>query len=113
MTKYKLKGKNIVKSDFEMEYLPEDYTNTLKDVEKNLVELEAQQKIYVAKKDNVARNHPHVLKRTDEERNAIWLYQENFVADKQVEVLIKQLKKDIKRIKEEMKEITKQTGLEF
>ncbi len=111
--KYKLKGKTIIKSDFEMEYFPEDYTNTLKDAETKLKELEAQQRIYIAKKDNVARNHPHVLKRTDEERNAIWLYQENFVADKQVEVLIKQLKKDIRDVKKEMKEITEQTGLKF
>jgi hypothetical protein len=110
---YKLKGKNIVKSDFEIEYTPEDYTNTLKDVETKLKELEAQQRIYIAKKDNVARNHPHVLNRTEEERNAIWLYQENFVAEKQAEVIIKQLKKDIKDVKKEMKDITEQTGLKF
>lgn len=111
--KFKLKGKNIVKYDFEAEYEPVNYTDTLKDVEKKIVEAEAQNKVYVAKMDNVARNHPYVLEVDEEKRNAIWLYHENFVASKQIEAIIKSLKKSVKDINKEMKEITEQTGLTF
>lgn len=111
--KFKLKGKTIVKSDFETIFNPSDYTDALKNAEVKIQELEAQKRIYIAKKDNISRNYPHVLKRTDEERNAIWLYQENAVAEKQSEEMIKMFKKDIKALKDEMKDITKQTGLEF
>jgi len=111
--KYKLKDKNIVKSDFELEYEPANFTDTIKDLEKKLTEITAQQKIYIAKADNVARNHPYVLDIDNEKRNAIWLYQENMVATEQAENIIKNLKESIKNIKAEMAEITKQTGYEF
>lgn len=111
--KYKLKKDIIVKSDFEFEYNKQDFITALKNVETRLKEMEAQRSIYVAKMDNVSRNHPYVLDVEEEKRNAIWLYHENFVATKQSDKIIKDLKKGLKEIKNEMKEITKQTGLEF
>jgi hypothetical protein len=111
--KYKLRKNNIVKSDFELEYEPRNFTDTLLDLKKRLTEMDAQNRVYIAKRDNVSRNHPHVLKRTEEERNAIWLYQENHIANRQAEGIIKGLKKGIKDVEKEMKEITKQTGIKF
>lgn len=110
---YKLVKGNIIKSDFAIEYEPNRFNEALIDQEKKLKEVEAQKKIYEAKSDNVLRNHPHVLKLDEEKRNAVWLFHENFVAAKQVEGIIKQLKKNIKGLKSEMDEITKQTGLKF
>lgn len=111
--KFKIVKGNIVKSDFTLEYEKASFTNLLKDLEKKVIEMTAQKKIYDAKADNVARNHPHVLKLDDEKRNAIWLYQENFVASKQAEAILKGLNKDIKGLKSEMSEITKQTGFNW
>lgn len=111
--KYQLVKGNIVKSDFFAEYEPKSFLSALADQEKRLKEAEAQKKIYDAKADNVARNHPHVLKVDEEKRNAIWLFHENYVASKQVDGIIKQIKKNIKGLKSEMEEITKQTGLDF
>lgn len=113
MAKYKLKNGNIVKSDFEIEYNPKNFVSALESVQQRIKEMEAQNKIYIAKMDNVARNHKHVLKRTDEERNAIWLYQENHIANLEAERIIKELKKGEKAIKKEMEEITEQTKIKF
>lgn len=112
--KYQLNKKNqIIKSDFEQIYTKEDFTSVLANAEKKLIEMEAQKKIYDAKADNVARNHPHVLKIDEEKRNAIWLYHENYVASIQANTIIKEIKSGIKNLKAEMKEITNQTGFEF
>lgn len=112
--KYQLNKKNqIIKSDFEQTYSKEDFTSVLANAEKKLIEMEAQKKIYDAKADNVARNHPHVLKIDEEKRNAIWLYHENYVASIQASSIIKEIKSGIKNLKAEMKEITNQTGFEF
>lgn len=111
--KYELNKGIIVKTDFENYYEPSEFVATLTNVEKKLVEMEAQKKVYDAKADNVARNHPHVLKVDEEKRNAIWIYHENFVAGIQAAKIIKQLKKDIKGLKAEMAEITNQTGHKF
>lgn len=111
--KYKIEKGIIVKTDFENYYDPKEFVTTLAGVEKKLVEMDAQKRVYDAKADNVARNHPHVLKVDEEKRNAIWLYHENFVAGMQAAKIIKQLRKDIKGLKAEMAEITKQTGHKF
>jgi len=114
MAKYKLNTKGeIVKTDFEERYNKEDYTAHLAGAEKRLKEMEAQDGVYVAKYENVARNHPFVLEESEERRNAIWLYHENFVASKLIGQQIKGLKKAIKNTKNEMKEIEKQTGIKF
>lgn len=113
MAKYELKDGNIIKSEFENEYEPVRFIDTLKNIEKKLIEFEAQKKVHDAKADNVARNHPHVLEVSEEKRNEIWLYHENFIASKQFEGLITQLNKDIEGLKAEMEEITKQTGHKF
>lgn len=110
---YKIKKGNIVKSDFELEYEPGEFKTSLKNAEQKLKELTAQKSIYVAKADNVARNHPHVEKLSDEQRNAVWIYQENFVASKQADTIIKGLAKNIKLLKKEMAEIEKQTKIKF
>ena len=78
-----------VKTDFEERYNKEDYTAHLAGAEKRLKEMEAQDGVYVAKYENVARNHPFVLEESEERRNAIWLYHENFVASKLIGQQIK------------------------
>ena len=112
--KYKINSKKeIIKTDFEERYNKEDFIRSVSQSETQLKQLEAQAEIYKAKVDNVARNHPHVLKVSEEDKNAIWLYHENFVASLQAEKMIKALKKGIKGVKQEMKEIEKQTGIKF
>lgn len=111
--KYKFANGVIEKSEFTQSYKPADYTNAKAQTEKRLKELEAQKTVIDAKADNVARNHPHVLKIDEEKRNAIWLYHENFVAGKQLESAIKSIKKGLKDIKKEMTEIELQTGVKF
>lgn len=111
--KYTLKNDVIEKSDFTQSYKKADYINTKTQTEKRLKELEAQKTVVDAKADNVARNHPHVLKIDEEKRNAIWLYHENFVASKQLEHAIKSIKKGLKDLKKEMSEIEAQTGCKF
>lgn len=114
MAKYQVNKKGeILKTDFEQRYNPEDFKAHLDNAERRLVEAEAQNGIYIAKYENVGRNHPYVLEVSEEHKNAIWLYHENFVASKQIESQIKALKKSIKAVKEEMKEIEAQTGIKF
>ena len=113
MPKFKLVKGNIVKTNFENEYEPREFVDTLRNVEKRLTEAEAQKRVYDAKAANVARNHPSVLRVDEKKRNEIWLYQENFVASFQTAAIIRELKKTIRGLKEEMAEITKQTGLKF
>ncbi len=112
--KYKLNSKKqIIKTDFEERYNPQDFPSTIKRAEQKLKELKAQKDVYTAKCDNVANHYPQVLKVKEEDKNAIWLYHENFVAAKQVESQIKMIEKDLKQLKKEMKEIEKQTGIDF
>lgn len=113
--KYKMSkdGKEIEKSDFTEKYKPDDFRNAVGNAEKRLKEMMAQQRIYKAKMENVSRNNPFVLDIEDEKRNAIWLYQENFVADIKAQEIIDKLKEGIKEIKGEMSEIEKQTKFKF
>lgn len=111
--KYKIVKGLIEKSDFVNKYEKSAFIETVERLNKNLKEVEAQKAIYDAKADNVRQNHPHVEKLSEEKRNAIWLFHENFVASKQSEGIIKQIKKDLRGIKKEMKEIEKQTGIKF
>lgn len=112
--KYKINKKGqIIKSDFEIIYNQNDYANALQANEKKLTEAEAQKTVYKAKMDNVARNNPNIEKMSEDDRNRVWLYQENHIAVVQVDEAIKALKKNIKSIKEEIKDIEKQTGLKI
>lgn len=114
MAKYKLnKKKQIEKSDFSQTYNVDDFINAVQSTEKKLVELESQKKVYDAKCENVSSYHPHVLKLKEEERNAVWMYHENFIGSQYCDKMIKDYKKALKNIKDEMKDITKQTGVSF
>ena len=103
----------IEKTDFTVVFNKEDYPNSVRDVEKKIKELEAQKGVYAAEADNVSRNHPEVLKMTEDERNRIWLYQEKHIAVVQTKDYLEKLKKGLKDIEEEMKEIEKQTDIKF
>lgn len=103
----------IEKTEFTETFVKEDFTSVLENGKKKLHEMIAQQKIYKAKYANVAEFHPHVLELDDEKRNAVWLYQENFVASLQAQDIIDKLIKGIEDVEKEMKEITEQTGFNF
>ena len=114
MAKYKLNTKGeIVKTDFEQVYNKEDYTNAVAKGEQAIKELEAQRGVNLAKCENISHFHPEVLDVSEELRNHIWLYHENFVAARELERLIKMIKKNSKDIKAEMKEIEQQTEVKF
>lgn len=112
--KYKLNNKKqIEKSDFSVLYNKDDFQSALDKGENKIEELIATKRIYDAKADNVARNHPEVLKLDEDARNKIWLYQDNFIKSKQTEQVIKLNKKALKDLVSEMKDIEKQTGIKF
>lgn len=114
MPTYKLtEEKNIIKSDFENEYDPQEYVKTLLDQKKKLKEYVAQKGIYDAKAHNVAEFHPHVLEVEEEKKNEIWLYHENIVSSKQMETLIEVVKENIEKLEKEMKDIEEQTEFKF
>ena len=114
--KFKLVNKTkgiIEKSDFNQFSTIQDYRDAKVRAEKKIAEIEAQQSIYDAKADNVKRNHPFVLELSEEKRNAIWLFHENFVASKQAGEMKKTMKKALKDLLEEMSDVEKQTGIKF
>lgn len=112
--KYKLlEDGSIEKTEFADVYNKEDFLVPLKTAEKKLIELTAQKRIYDAKVENISRNHPYVLDIEDEKKNAIWLYQENFVASIQVAEMIRELNERMGAIKGEMLDIEAQTGIKF
>jgi len=113
MITYELRNDHIIKLNCENEYEPAEFKKYLVEQEKKLKEMTAQKKIYDAKKDNVSRNHPHVLEVDDEKRNAIWMYQENYVSSIQAQTMIDAFTKSIEDLKAEMKEIEEQTGYDF
>lgn len=113
MAKYKLIKGEIIKTDFEQRYKPEDYTNAIKKSEQAIKELEAQRSVNLAKCENISHFHPEVLETSEEQRNNIWLYHENFVAARELERQIKMIKKNSKSVKDEMKDIEKQTSVKF
>lgn len=102
------KSKGIIeKSDFVQYYTVENYVAALKKTEQQITELTAQKSVYDAKCQNVATHYPHILKVSEQDKNAIWLYHENFVASKKVGEMLKQVKASLKNLKAEIKEIEK------
>jgi len=112
--KFVLNKKNqIEKSDFTVLYNKEDFQGALDQGLKKIEELELTKRVHDAKCENVARNHPVVLKMEEDIRNVVWLYQDNFISSKQFAEQIKAHKKALKDLKDEMKQVEKGTGLKF
>lgn len=107
------KETTLSKSDFELDFTVESIESHIQYLVKRKAELEGQMKIEKAKMTNYTDNHPYILERTPEERNAIALYDVAETMYKACEEGLEKVMEQFAGYAIELEDIKKQTGIEI
>jgi len=108
------KDKEIVKTDFQQVYKPQDYVRVANELNKQIREKEANLKLRKKEEEVVLKEFPKIKKIKDQKLlNAIWTLMEIRHEIKMYKDDIKVGKKSQKSLLNEMKEIEKQTKIDF
>jgi chaperonin cofactor prefoldin len=100
----------IEKSNVTVKFSIADMEDDERRLGKFLSEIEAKHEVENAKMDNITRNHPVVLKLTEQERFTVHMYQESERMANAVAAKIAEVKDALEEIRADKEEIYKQIG---